>query len=104
MKLSLLVLLTLFSLNCFSAGLVNASAHYKEKRDYYSLEILTNSIQKGMSRDAVEKLVGEEDYSPIQNIAYYSSDTDVSLVISYTNEESTAVEVVESFVLDVIDE
>jgi outer membrane protein assembly factor BamE (lipoprotein component of BamABCDE complex) len=54
-----------------------ASEHYKNHRDFASLETLVNSFHKGMQRSEVERLLGLPDYSPIEGQYYYSSDRSV---------------------------
>lgn len=54
-----------------------AGEHYKDHRDFASLETLVNSFHMGMPRSEVERLLGEPDYSPIDGQYYYSSDRTV---------------------------
>jgi len=44
-----------------------------EVKDYKSLEILADSIELGMTKIDVEKLVGAPHYSPAEGIYYYFS-------------------------------
>ena len=54
-----------------------AGEHYRQNRDFMSLEAIYNSFDKGMGRAEVERLLGEPDYSPIDGQYYYSSDRSV---------------------------
>ncbi len=65
-RLAFLFLVLLALVGCESAGpsVTDASASYKNRRDYASLATIHNHLIKGMPRAEVERLLGEPDYSP----------------------------------------
>jgi len=54
-------------------ALQQASSSYQSRRDYASLEILASGLHQGMARTAVERLLGEADYSPVDGQYYYAA-------------------------------
>ncbi|MGD8912878.1 MAG: hypothetical protein PVI97_06705 [Candidatus Thiodiazotropha sp.] len=74
-----ILFVTVILVGC-SLGLLpieNAGEHYRQHRDFASLETIYNGFYKGMGRMEVERLLGEPDYSPIDGQYYYSSDRSV---------------------------
>jgi hypothetical protein len=57
-----------------SRSLTDASASYRNQRDYASLATIHSHLAKEMPRTEVERLLGEPDYSPTEGQYYYSSD------------------------------
>ena len=70
------ILLAALLTGCFAtlSPLEEASASYKQNKDYASLEQLYQELFKGMQRKEVVRLLGEPDYSPIDGQYYYSTD------------------------------
>lgn len=56
------------------APLERARLGYQANRDHASLETIHARLAKGMKRTAVERLLGEPDYSPTAGQVYYLSD------------------------------
>ncbi len=87
-----------------------AGDSYKAHRDYASLEIIYRYLSKGMEQGAVEELLGEPDYSPIEGQYYYSSElrkieirgeeqveVSVGLIVDYRNEQGILTDKLQSF-------
>ncbi len=51
-----------------------ASTRYKQRKDYASLLILSESLKQGMEQKEVIALLGKPEYSPLEGLFYYSSD------------------------------
>lgn len=86
---------------------IAASERYNATRDVDSLELLSKTIEQGMSREQVESLVGEPDHVPVEGQAVYASnkrvplgDTGltgvVALILSYTDVEFVVRDTVQS--------
>jgi len=75
-RLAFLLPLMLALVACSSSrpSVADASARYKNQRDYASLATIHSHLFKGMPRAEVEHLLGEPDYSPTEGQYYYSSD------------------------------
>jgi outer membrane protein assembly factor BamE (lipoprotein component of BamABCDE complex) len=75
-RLTFVSLVLLALVGCDSAGpsVTDASASYKNRRDFASLATIHGHLINGMARDEVERLLGEPDYSPTEGQYYYSSD------------------------------
>ncbi len=87
-----------------------AGDSYKAHRDYASLEIIYRYLSKGMEQGAVEELLGEPDYSPIEGQYYYSSElrktesrgeeqieVTVGLIVDYRNKQGILTDKLQSF-------
>jgi outer membrane protein assembly factor BamE (lipoprotein component of BamABCDE complex) len=92
-----------------------ASASYKQNKDYASLEQIYSKLSNGMQRMEVERLLGEPDYSPIDGQYYYSTDrSDYSeeqkrevaagLVVDYRDKNGDVTDTLQEYWLGVIAE
>ncbi len=68
------VFLSISVLMCGCGSVEKASQHYRQHRDYASLNVLSNHLHKGIPRKEVEDLLGEPDYSPTEGQYHYVSD------------------------------
>jgi hypothetical protein len=95
--------------------LTDAGKNYRQHRDYPSLQMVTESLKKGMSRRFVESLLGEADYSPTDGVYCYSSDRMeyseeagrefvVGLIVEYRTESGKVTDRLESWQLGPIGE
>jgi len=93
---------SVFALACAAAFLAGASrqasaepagsriaAHYRKHHDFESLQKLLAHLPLGLSRKAVEALLGKPTYCPVPDQCYYHSDrvsdagVAITLVIEY---------------------
>jgi hypothetical protein len=98
-----------------------ASARYKQERDYASLVILFKVLHQGMEESQVISLLGEPEYSPLKGLYYYSSDRSdpalldkkdinnevdvpVGLIVDYRDEQGKVTKKLQTFKLGRIDE
>ena len=113
----LLPLLALVACDRSGPSVEDASASYKNQRDYASLAAINGHLVKGMPRDEVERLLGAPDYSPTEGQYYYSSDrkepspdpanrppATVGLVVDYRDADGSVTDRLQSFTLGPIGE
>ncbi|HHJ17497.1 MAG TPA: hypothetical protein ENJ80_12445 [Gammaproteobacteria bacterium] len=93
-----------------SSPLDKASEKYRSDRDYKSLQIIYEHLSVGITRNDVESLLGEPDYSPTDGLYYYSSDqrvflkdqnryTSPGLVVDYRDKRDVPTETLQRFQL-----
>lgn len=73
LKCVVAILLLIASMACRSTA-QRAGDTYKKQRDYKSLEVIYEHLERGMTRDQVESLIGKPDVTPEDGQAYYPSD------------------------------
>ncbi|NOX92082.1 MAG: hypothetical protein GXP18_06440 [Gammaproteobacteria bacterium] len=94
----------------FLSPLEEASAKYKNNRDYESLQIIHEHLAFGIERKAIENLLGEPDYSPTDGLYYYSSSqrvfienqnryTSPGLIVDYRDKKGVTTETLRKFQL-----
>jgi hypothetical protein len=115
------LLLAILLISCVAQAqplLEQASSSYKLRKDYASLEVIHRHLALGMARPAVETLLGEADYSPIEGQYYYLSDrqerlkdageeqgeASVGLVLDYRNKQGELTDALQTFWLGVLGE
>jgi hypothetical protein len=84
---AVLIAMVALGISCATA-LQRASAHYQERRDDPSLEVISHHLQVGMPRGQVTSLLGPPDYSPTDGQDYYSAaDSKRVLVVDYRQDD-----------------
>ncbi len=104
------LLVGLFLLGCSTrlTPLANASRQYQQTKDFASLEIIYSKLNKGMSREKVEHLLGKPEYSPLEGQYYYSSvqsiysedqerDVAMGIVVNYRDSNGFVTEILQDF-------
>ena len=88
-----------------------AREQYQQTQDYASLEVLHQQLEKGMQQGAVQSLLGEAVYSPIEGVDYYpagkagmTQQASLGLVVEYINEQGEATQQVQQFWLGEVGE
>lgn len=98
-----------------STTLQAASEKYKTERDYHSLQVIYQHLEKGMPKAEVDRLLGKPDYSPTDGQYYYSSDKReysdvqkraivVGLIVDYHNEDFEVTDKLQEYSLGPIGE
>lgn len=93
----------------------NASANYKAKKDYKSLETLYNHLSENRSRQEADRLLGEPDISPIEGLFFYASthskysivqsqDVIYGLVVDYRNKNGMVTRKIQALWIGPMDE
>jgi negative regulator of genetic competence, sporulation and motility len=111
------ILLSSLLVGCFAglSPIEKAGESYKQNKDYASLKDIHSGLFKGIGRNAVERLLGEPDYSPIDGQYYYSSDYSkyseererevaVGLVVDYRDRNGRTTERLQEYWLGIINE
>lgn len=107
-KILIFWVVALFLFNGCAQSLEQASFSYKTHKDYSSLIIIYQHLDKGMKRTDVEHILGAPDYSPIEGQYYYSStnggQTTIGVIVDYRDKNGFLTSELQQFLIGPIGE